>query len=662
LEVSFEDLIGKIFFVLYNVNMTYDRFQEEAISYVNQGYSIIVSAPTGAGKTAIAEHVISYCIKNKKEVIYTAPIKALSNQKFRDFRNLYGEKIGIITGDVSINPSAPVLIMTTEILRNRLLKENQEFKSVQWVIFDEIHYLDDFERGTVWEESIIFLPEHINILCLSATIPNIEELTLWIESVHKRPLKIVIEDKRPVPLEFAFHCANRIFGDLNELKRIGYSQKSYFYRGREYRELLISRPNKLSTLINYIQDQNYLPCIYFSFSRRRCEDLAFELYSCNFLNEEEKGEIIPLYESLAKSFGLEREPSYYKIKPLLQRGIAYHHAGLLPQLKEIVERLFTSRLLKVIFTTETFALGVNMPARSVIFDELGKFYGQYYRTLKTRDFYQMAGRAGRRGKDPKGYVYSRINPRRINFEDIKRIISGKPEKVLSRFNTSYATILNLYRDLKNNLPQIYLKSFHYFQSKEKEKREALLLIERKLKLLKLLNYIKEDNLTEEGEIASYIYGYELPLTQIYKNGILDKLNPVELNILISSLVFEPRKGESLPSLSKTAKRIKTKTSEIINSIHNLEKKYKIQPLSKNFYFHITPAIEAYSKGVDFSKARDLTDIDEGELVRVFRATIQILREFYSCPLIKDDLRELILKSINSINRDIIDAQKQLRQG
>ncbi len=639
--------------------MTYDRFQEEAISYVNGGYSVMVSAPTGAGKTLIAEHVISDCIEKSKRAIYTAPIKALSNQKFRDFKSQYKDKIGIVTGDVSINPTAPVLIMTTEILRNKLLTEKSRFKSIQWVIFDEIHYLDDLERGTVWEESLIFLPEHINVLCLSATIPNIEELASWIESIHKRPLKVIKEDKRPVPLEFNFHCSNQIIDNLKDLKRIGFSQKSYFYKRKEYKEHLFLRPNRLSTLIGHLQNKNHLPCIYFSFSRKRCEDLAFELYSFNFLNAEEREKITSLYETLVQKFYLEKEPSYYKIKPLIQRGIAYHHAGLLPQLKEVIERLFTSRLLKVIFTTETFALGINMPARSVVFDELRKYYGRGYRALKSRDFYQMAGRAGRRGLDLKGYIYSRINPYRINFQDINRIIFAKPETVTSKFNTSYAVILNLYRDLKEDLVEIYPKTFHYFQVREKEKREAIQLLRKKLQILKELNYIKEDTLTKKGEFASYLYGYELPLTELYSQKFLDRFNPIELNILISSLVFEPRKGQRLPPLSRTSKKIREKTEEIIKSLHNLEKRYRIWPLSKGFYFHITPAVEAFTKGADFSKVRDLTDIDEGEIVRFFRMMIQILRELYSSSVVEDTLKEIISKSIHSINRDIIDAQRQI---
>ncbi|MFH1640522.1 MAG: DEAD/DEAH box helicase, partial [Candidatus Omnitrophota bacterium] len=346
--------------------MIYDRFQQEAIDYINQGQSVIVSAPTGAGKTVIAEHIITECIAGKVGVIYTAPIKALSNQKFRDFQGQFGDNIGILTGDVSINASAPVLIMTTEIFRNKILDEPKSLEKYSWIIFDEVHYIDNPERGTVWEESLIFLPKHMKLLCLSATIPNIKQLASWIESIHNKPVKTVIEDKRPVPLHFFFQCQNEVVDNLAKLKKI---RKSL--------------PNKLHALINYVRQAEGLPCIYFVFGRRRAEDLAQDLYGFNFLNGKERSEISQLYNSLCERFDLKSDHTAQSLYGLIQKGVAYHHAGMLPTLKEVIERLFTSKLLKVIFTTETFALGINMPSRSVIFDDLRKFYGRYVRNLKT---------------------------------------------------------------------------------------------------------------------------------------------------------------------------------------------------------------------------------------------------------------------------------------
>ncbi len=625
--------------------MIYDRFQQEAIDYINQSYSVIVSAPTGAGKTAIAEHILATSIQNKLGVIYTAPIKALSNQKFRDFEIQFGENIGILTGDVSLNPSAPVLIMTTEIFRNKVLDEPDSLKKYSWIIFDEVHYIDNPERGTVWEESLIFLPKHMNILALSATIPNIDKLAEWIQSIHNKPVKTVIEEKRPVPLHFFYQCQNEIVDNINNLKK-----------------LAAGRPNKMAQLINYVREKEGLPCIYFVFGRRRAEELAFELHSYNFLNSDERQKIISLYNSLCERFDLKNERSSAEMYSLIQKGIAFHHAGMLPTLKEVVERLFTSKLLKVIFTTETFALGINMPSRTVIFDDLRKFYGRYVRTLKTRDFYQMAGRAGRRGIDKEGFVYCRINPARINFEEIKRIIYGKPEEVRSQLNSSYATILNLYEKHKEDIYKIYPLSLHYFQSRKHEKQEALRLIEAKLKLLRDLNYINGDTLTKKGQFAKTVYGYELILSELYDENILEQLDEFSLGILAVATVFEPRKNQHMPGLSKGARRIKRICEEIYAEIKAKEIKYRIYPVSKIPSFHLSTSIEGWLRGTNFDKILQFTDTDEGEVVRYFRMAIQILREINDAKVASYVLRDKLKETISVINRDIIDAEKQLREG
>jgi superfamily II RNA helicase len=629
----------------YNNFMIYDRFQQEAIDYINQGYSVIVSAPTGAGKTAIAEHIISTSIQNKTGVIYTAPIKALSNQKFRDFQVQCGGNIGILTGDVSINPEAPVLIMTTEIFRNKILDEPRSLKKYSWVIFDEIHYLDNWERGTVWEESLIFLPAHLNLLGLSATIPNIKQLASWIESVHKRAVKTVIEAKRPVPLHFFFQCQNEILDRIENLKRVRFI-----------------KPNKLNTLIQYLRQKEGLPCIYFIFGRRRAEELAFELLCYNFLNNQEKAQIVSLFNSLCERFDLKQENTAQIMEPLIQRGIAYHHAGMLPTLKEVIERLFTSRLLKVIFTTETFALGINMPSRSVIFDDLRKYYGRYVRNLKTRDFYQMAGRAGRRGIDKEGFVYARVNLHKVAPEEVKRIIQGPPEEVKSQFNTSYATILNLYQKYKEELFKIYPLSLHYFQNRRSEQKEALRLIESKLKLLKESGYINKDELAQKGEFAKTIYGYELILSELYDQQILEQLDEFGLGVIACSIVFEPRKNQQVPILSKNSRKIRHVCEEVYAQIKRKEQRYRIYPFSKMPFFHLSSCIEAWLRGTSFDRILRLTDTDEGEVVRYFRMAIQILREVNCAKVCSHILQQRIKETVRVINRDIVDAEKQLREG
>ncbi|MDI6758869.1 MAG: DEAD/DEAH box helicase [Candidatus Omnitrophota bacterium] len=632
--------------------MLYDRFQQEAIDYIKAGYSVIVSAPTGSGKTAIAEHIITEAIQKQQNVIYTAPIKALSNQKFRDFEHQYPDNIGILTGDVSLNIEAPILIMTTEIFRNKILDDPQSLEKYSWVIFDEIHYIDNPERGTVWEEALIFLPKHMRLLGLSATIPNIKEFASWVESVHNNPVKIVIEETRPVPLHFLFQAQNEIIDSVEKLKKLIFN--------RPY-SLAQIRPNKLNALINYINQQAGFPAIYFVFGRRRAEELAFGLQGFNFLSNEERTQITSLFNNLCIRYGLKNEDTAQKLSPLIQSGIAYHHAGMLPTLKEAIERLFFSRLLKVIFTTETFALGINMPSRSVIFDDLRKFYGRYVRNLKTRDFYQMAGRAGRRSIDTQGFVYCRLNLHKIGPQEISRIIYGKPEEVKSQLNTSYATILNLFETHKDELFKIYPFSLHYFQSRKNEQKEALRLITDKLKLLKENNYIVNDTLTSKGKFAKTVYGYELLLSELYEENILEQLDEFSLGVLAAACVFEPRKNQRKPKLSKISRRLENTCLQFSEKIKHKEQRYRIYPFSKHPYFHLSLSMEAWLKGVDFNKILRLTDTDEGEVVRYFRMAVQILREILNADIASTLLKEKAKKIISLINRGIVDAEKQLRE-
>jgi superfamily II RNA helicase len=634
----------------------YDAFQQKAIDYIKNGYSVLVSAPTGAGKTAIAEFVITECLQKGQKVIYTAPIKALSNQKFRDFQENYPEKIGILTGDVSINPQAPILIMTTEIFRNKILEEESNITDYSWIIFDEVHYIDDYERGTVWEESLIFLPPHMKMLALSATIPNIDEMASWLESIHKMPLKIIKETNRPVPLHFFYQVEGEILDNLHKVNSAGYKKGLSRHYSRHFKHV---KPNRPSSLIRHLYENDRLPCIYFAFGRRRCEYLAEEIMRFDFLNQEEKVKITGLYNKLCERFGLVNDRSAEIMIPLIEKGIAYHHAGMLPTLKEVIEQLFTSKLIKIIFTTETFALGINMPARTVIFDELRKFYGKYYANLKTRDFYQMAGRAGRRGIDKEGFVYSRVNLHYISFPELHKIIYSVPEKVSSRFNASYATILNLYEKYGEKLYEIYPFSFHYFQARKQLKEEAIELLRNKVKILKELEYIKKNHTTEKGNFASKIYGYELSLSELYENGVLQNLSEIELGILSTALVFEPRKGSTLPALSKSSRSLRNITDNVLNQIQKIEKRFKIKPLSKAYYYHLAPCLEAWMKMEDFDRLLRYTDEDEGEIIRHFRMAVQILREILDTPA-SEKFKERVKKAIYLINRDIIDAERQLR--
>jgi superfamily II RNA helicase len=650
--------------------MDYDPFQKRAITSADNGNSVIVCAPTGAGKTAIAEYIIEKCISEDKGIVYTAPIKALSNQKFRDFSRKYGNHIGILTGDVSLNANAPILIMTTEIFRNTLLEDPQRLDNISWVIFDEVHYIDDPERGTVWEESIIFCPTHIRILALSATIPNAIQISSWIRGIHSHPVETVIEKKRPVPLDHCFQAQNRILNNFEQLKKNIYinlktpknnSKKKFASRFFKNKARHLA-PNRITSLFNHLQNTKKMPVIYFAFSRKRCEKLAFETKNFNFLTDQEKFQLKMSFLELLKKYGLTEEPSAVKMQSLIENGVAYHHAGLLPSLKEVVEQLFTSRLIKLIFTTETFALGINMPARTVVFDELRKFYGSFFANLRTRDYYQMAGRAGRRGIDKQGYVYSRINPLRIESEQIKKIIFSQPEPVLSQFNLSYASLLHLYAKWQDHLYEVYPKTLHFYQANKKSRKKALEYLHTKIKLLKEMNYITNDQLSYKGKFASSIYGHELLLTELFSSGMLEDLNSIELNIVLSSLVFEPRKNQHHIKLSEKIFKIQEALNPTVENILKTEKKYKIRPLSKKPFFNLSGAIEKWSNNATLPVICSYTDADPGEIIRYFRMVIQILRQLRAISFISPEFRKTITQSLQSINRDEVDAEKQLREG
>jgi superfamily II RNA helicase len=649
-----------------------DPFQLQAIEWIEKEHSLLVSAPTGSGKTLIAEKAIEKALSRGEQVIYTAPIKALSNQKFRDFQEHFGaDTVGILTGDVSINPDAPLLIMTTEIYRNSLFENSERIQKIGWVIFDEVHYLDDAQRGTVWEEALLFTPPEIRILALSATIPNVQELAAWIRQIHERPIAVIEETHRPVPLHFLFQCQGKILTNTKSLRKEGYLQRDNWQLSmRERRrgwQPPRARPNRLHDILKHLINEDQLPAIYFAFGRKRTAMLAWEVAHFDLVREAERREIRKLYDELLTRFDLMGDKTAEEIRPLVEQGIAYHHAGMLPTLKEVIERLFTSRLIKLIFTTETFALGINMPARTVVFDELEKFYGTGFKPLTTRDFFQMAGRAGRRGMDPEGFVYCRIHPNDIPFPEVERILYGRPEPVRSQLNATYATLLNLYKMLGNRLLEIYPKSFHFFQSSKRKREEGLDLLKNKLALLQEMGYITDQGATEtqgiltvKGEFAASIFGFELLLTEMYTDGALEQLDEAKLNVLLAGMIFEPRKNDEAPRLGKEHGELLKMTQHYHRMIHKWESNFRVTPHTKPPYFHLARAVEGWTQGKDFEKICQMTSEDEGSLVRYIRMVIQLLREIANAPHASEGLKAKARRARDMIDRDVVDAEKQLR--
>jgi superfamily II RNA helicase len=448
-------------------NYLLDDFQKEAIDYLLDGYSVLVSAPTGVGKTLIADYLIARAIEEGQRVIYTAPIKALSNQKYKEFKAWHGEeKVGIITGDVAINSEAEVVIMTTEIFRNMLQQEKEELQGLSHVIFDEIHYLSDESRGTVWEESIIFMPPGIRLLGLSATIPNAQELADWIREIKGHEVKVVEKTDRIVPLE------HRVFHPLTGITTR--DQLFKYWAKKRQAEIKTEQPTSRRErnlshldLVQAVRRRKGLPCLYFVFSRMQCQLKAVELSEkANFLSRDEQKQVDEVITKIIAKYGLEDWPTIHRLKPLFRQGIAFHHAGLLPALKELVEILFGLNLVKVMYATETFAVGINYPVRSVCFDAPTKWDGLSFRPLTTLEYFQMAGRAGRRGIDERGFVYILADPDRYRQEEFPSDDPAEIEELTSRFNLSYNSVLNLFKNHQRpQISAILNQNFATFQAR-----------------------------------------------------------------------------------------------------------------------------------------------------------------------------------------------------
>jgi superfamily II RNA helicase len=422
--------------------LTLDPFQQEAVAYIDQNKSVLVAAPTGVGKTLVADYVIEKIYKSGGRVVYTAPIKALSNQKFKEFKAHVGEEaVGILTGDVVINPEAPILIMTTEIFRNMLQEDVSRVHDVRYVIFDEIHYIDDPERGSVWEESLIFMPDFMRFLGLSATIPNVDQLAGWIESVQGQDVAVVKHFERAVPLKHSLFERSLGFTTIGRIKK-KYAGVLSLPRHIQRTSEAITPTTHLD-LIEKIKD-GYLPCLFFTFSRRKCEANALELGdNYNFLDEQQSQQVREIIDQVTDRYPAIKSERWPALRRLLMKGIAYHHAGMLPVLKDIVEELFTKRLIQVLYCTETFAVGLNFPCRTVCFDYSTKWDGVSFRPISNREYFQMAGRAGRRGIDEIGYVFTIADLTYFDPTQFPSMKENEIEPLKSQFSLTYNSVLNL---------------------------------------------------------------------------------------------------------------------------------------------------------------------------------------------------------------------------
>jgi superfamily II RNA helicase len=675
-----------------------DPFQEEAIHHIAAGSSVIVSAPTGAGKTLIAEFAIFRALANGQRLAYTTPIKALSNQKYADFCRYFGsEYVGILTGDVQVNSQAPILVMTTEILRNMFYLQPPE--NLGYVVLDECHYMGDEGRGTVWEEIIINCPKDIPLVALSATVSNIDEIAAWIADIH-RPIVAIQHPVRPVPLEYFLVDPQGNIVRARDVFKKGHAFLAD--HGRDRRHHRRHGPD-VGQLLLQLRARRWLPTIYFIFSRAGCEAVLRRCLrdGIRCIDNRRGGEVEAAiektlidYPSIAPDGELNR-----LIFEGLRQGIGIHHAGMLAALKRLTEVLFERGLVQVVFATETMSLGIHMPAKSVIIENLRKRSDYGFRTLHVRELTQMAGRAGRRGIDSKGTCLVAVEGREA-LEEALRLIKGEPEPIESRFRIGYSSAALLIQTLHD--PQAIRKtierSFGQFQTRQrirqleaecerflrqrgargKHSRQAWPALEQRTRELTLLQdsywdeflritmilqhfgYLRAGELSSEGRlVATLRHDNELLVARVQFSGVLDGLTPAELAALLSCLSEESREGEVryswalLKQHRDLQKRLQS-MGRLAQELSEVQRDHQISlPVSVQVGYLAAAYRWASGKEDWAGLVRDAYGGHEGDLIRAFRRLIDLCRQLAESPEVEPPLQEQLWKTVSALDRGIV---------
>ncbi len=591
-----------------------DPFQREAIGAIETGESVVVTAPTGAGKTLVADGAIFLALKRGKRSFYTTPIKALSNQKFADLSQEHGEhRVGLLTGDNSINGDADIVVMTTEVFRNMIYGGDDRLSEVGVVILDEVHYLADISRGSVWEEVIIHAPDHIQFVCLSATVANPEEFTDWI-SARRGPTRLVVETNRPVPLEPMYMITDlwskppvQMF-DLFVKDRPN-PRIQHLLAARTGKRRRFATPRRVE-VVEELARRSMLPTIMFIFSRAGCEAAAHMIAgsALDLTTSDERLRIRQI--ALEATEHLEPEDldtlGFGRWLADLERGVGAHHAGLVPAFKEVVERLFEGGLLKVVCATETLALGINMPARSVVIESITKYNGESHEMLTASDYTQLTGRAGRRGIDEVGFgisLYSRF----VRFERMAEIVGRGATRLVSSFRPTYNMAVNLVANYDQSNAELLLEaSFAQFQlhGQVAQDEERLIALRRDVEQARFLAAC------DKGDVWSYLEA-------------LDSHVPAMTEAMRAGDVFEVRrggrqgrylvlsagdgKGESVVALSSGGKVRNMTGSELAGAIllGQLDFTGPFRPSDRKFQQRATQRLRSFQSSAGRTLAADV---------------------------------------------------------
>lgn len=640
-----------------------DRFQVEAMAAVDAGCSVLVSAPTSSGKTVVAEHAIDSALAAGLRAFYTAPIKALSNQKFRDLGKRLGhETVGLMTGDQVIDPEAPVVVMTTEVLRNMLYADSPATKGLGWVVLDEVHFLEDPYRGAVWEEVVLNLPASVGVVALSATVSNAEELGDWLTAV-RGPTTVVREDRRPVRLKSHYLVAERSRPRRVHLlsirrgkrpnpdgQRFDVNGQTHHRRGRGRRNWASPRRDEV---LGELSRRDMLPAIHFIFSRAGCDEArdvmirdgvklnnASEALAVDALVDDRLSNL-PEADLAALGVAAWREG--------LRRGVAAHHAGLVPAFKEVTEELFATGLLKIVYATETLALGVNLPARAVVIDRLTKFNGQTHQVLTPGQFTQLTGRAGRRGLDDEGHALVCWSPF-VSFNRVAGLASSRDFVLRSAFRPTYNMVANLVLGrTRVEAADLLSRSFAQFQldrqgvaihqaagkrrpppRKRSPRSATTSLSERMEAALRVLEtrgmadgwYLKDRGLP----LASIHNEADLLIAESLDSGLLEGLDPAMLSAVVSCLSYRKR-GPGEPSSVQLAGVFPGRFNglcALAAGVASAEREEGLEPSEPPDpgFAHV---IYAWANGEELAKVLNGT-LTGGEFVRNVRLVTDLMRQ------------------------------------
>ena len=598
-----------------------DPFQSEALDHLDAGRSVLVAAPTGSGKTLVAEYAVARALAEGGRAFYTTPLKALSNQKYRDFVRAYGAaSVGLLTGDVSRNGDAPIVVMTTEVLRNMIYSGTSRLDELRYVVLDEVHYLEDRYRGSVWEEIILSAPLSVTLVCLSATVSNAEELAGWISTV-RGSVGTVIEDRRPIDLRqlyvvgdnsserlhlfptFIDGVPNREAAALDErAHRMSRSRPGRERRGPPQRRATeMFRPRR-TEVVERFDEEELLPAIYFVFSRAGCDDSVRQCLDAGIrlTTREERREIRRIAEDHVEELS-DADLSvlnYQRFVSSLEAGIAPHHAGMVPPFREAVEELFAAALVKVVFATETLALGINMPARTVVIDALSKFGGNGHQDLTPGEYTQLTGRAGRRGIDDVGYaavVYSPFH----TFDEVASLASSRSRALRSSFRPNANMVVNLvHRYRREDAYRLVASSFAQYQSETPLTRQ----LDSVVTLLTDRGYLEDWELTDAGRrLAGIYHDCDLLIAEAISEGLLDGLDAAALSAIVSLFTYEARRqrgpgGLSTPRLAKRAAAIE----ELAAGLRSDERRLGL-PRTRTLDSGFASLAEQWCRGADLGR-------------------------------------------------------------